>query len=158
MDRDFVRVRLAAALALRETLFDTPYYRWVHAEADSLPGLVLDRYGSVIVGQANTATMRLLAPQIEAAVQDLVSPQAMIWRNDSPVSRLEGLEEEERMAFGQIPPILRSKRMAAISASIRKTARKPDGSSINATTAPWWPVWPRAARYWTSTASRAALG
>jgi hypothetical protein len=33
------------ALALRERLHDAPFYRLVHAEADGLPGVVIDRFG-----------------------------------------------------------------------------------------------------------------
>ena len=43
IDAGWLRARLAAALALRERLFDQPYYRLVHAEGDALPGLIIDR-------------------------------------------------------------------------------------------------------------------
>ena len=56
-DGAWFRARLAEALSLRERLFDTPQYRLVHAEADGLPGLVVDRYGDVVALQANTAGM-----------------------------------------------------------------------------------------------------
>src|SRR5437764_14292523 len=53
LDRDFGRAinkrffarRLERALKLRERLYDAPYYRLVHAEADGLPGLIVDRFG-----------------------------------------------------------------------------------------------------------------
>ena len=48
--RRFLARRLERALKLRERLFDAPYYRLVHAEADGLPGLVVDRFGDVLVG------------------------------------------------------------------------------------------------------------
>src|SRR5882724_4933721 len=59
--RYFAR-RLERALKLRERLFDMPYYRLVHAEADGLPGLVVDRFGAVLVVQSNAAGMALLEP------------------------------------------------------------------------------------------------
>src|SRR5947208_12518052 len=43
IDRRFFTRRLERALKLRERLYDRPYYRLVHAEADGLPGLVIDR-------------------------------------------------------------------------------------------------------------------
>ena len=52
--------RLRVALALRERLYTAPYYRWVFGESDGLPGLVLDRYGEVVVGQIATAGMEAL--------------------------------------------------------------------------------------------------
>ena len=51
VDRALIEQRLAAALALRTRLGAAPYSRWVFGESDGLPGLVLDRYGDVVVGQ-----------------------------------------------------------------------------------------------------------
>ena len=52
--------RLQVALALRERLYAQPFYRLVYGESDGLPGLVLDRYGDVVVGQIATAGMEAL--------------------------------------------------------------------------------------------------
>src|SRR5262245_21658376 len=49
IDRGFLAARLEIALALRTRLFDAPYYRLIHAEADALPGTVIDRFGDVLV-------------------------------------------------------------------------------------------------------------
>jgi 23S rRNA (cytosine1962-C5)-methyltransferase len=57
--RFFVR-RIERALQLRDRLFGEPYYRLVHAEADGLPGLVIDRFGTAVVVQSNTAGMAQL--------------------------------------------------------------------------------------------------
>ena len=51
--RRFLVRRIERALKLRKRLFDAPFYRLVHAEADGLPGLVVDRFGSVLVVQQN---------------------------------------------------------------------------------------------------------
>src|SRR5471030_1164632 len=56
-DRSWLDHRLRVALALRERIYAAPYYRIVFGESDGLPGLVLDRYGDVIVGQIATAGM-----------------------------------------------------------------------------------------------------
>lgn len=95
------RARLAEALALRERLYAAPYYRLVHAEADGLPGLVLDRYGDVIALQANTAGMDRATPAIVEALQALLAPRAIVARNDSAVRGLEGLPEETRPLDGE---------------------------------------------------------
>ena len=55
IDRGWLAARLARALALRETLFAAPFYRLVHAEADGLPGVVIDRFGDAAVIQPNAA-------------------------------------------------------------------------------------------------------
>lgn len=93
VDADWVRQRVAAAAALRARVTDSPFHRLVHAEADRLPGLVIDRYDDVVVLQANTAGMDRLAAEIVAALQALFSPRAIIARNDSAARAYEGLPE-----------------------------------------------------------------
>src|SRR6185312_4568996 len=57
LDKSLIVHRLNVALALREKLYAEPYYRLVFGESDALPGLTLDRFGDVIVGQTTTAGM-----------------------------------------------------------------------------------------------------
>src|SRR5205823_4510884 len=99
--RFFVR-HLERALRLRERLYRAPYYRLVHAEADGLPGLVIDRFGSVLVVQANTAGIERQMPLVLDALQQVLNPEAIVLRNDSPARALEGLPAETRVAAGQI--------------------------------------------------------
>ena len=99
-DAGWYRARIADALALRERLFDAPHYRLVHAEADGLPGLVIDRYGDVVALQANTAGMEAATPLIVEALAALVAPRGIVARNDSAVRGLEGLAEETRLLHG----------------------------------------------------------
>ena len=99
----FLARRLEQALKLREQLFARPYYRLVYGEADGLPGLVLDRFGDVIVGQLNTAGMDCLRSPIEAALEKVLAPTGILWRNDSPVRELEGLSRQIEPGPGAIP-------------------------------------------------------
>src|SRR5690349_4085546 len=68
IDRDFLARRLTRALAIRERLYDAPYYRLVHAEADGIPGAVIDRFGDIVVAQLNTAGMTRLETELVAAL------------------------------------------------------------------------------------------
>ena len=102
IDAAFVERRLARALRLRERLFDRPYYRLVHAEADGLAGLVIDRYGDVLVCQLNSAGTAWLEPAILEALDRLLAPRVVVLRNDSPVRELEGLAQEVRLAKGAL--------------------------------------------------------
>jgi 23S rRNA (cytosine1962-C5)-methyltransferase len=95
--------RLNIALSLRQRLFDQPYYRLVFGESDGLPGLVLDRFDDLVVGQIGTAGMERLRPEIEAAVKQVVGPKTLLWKNDSAVRQIEGLTEEVVCAFGEVP-------------------------------------------------------
>lgn len=99
-DAAWFRARFARCLALRERLFDAPFYRLVHAEADGLPGLVIDRYGDALAVQANTAGMDRALPDILAALHDLVAPRIVVARNDAAVRKLEGLEEGVALLHG----------------------------------------------------------
>lgn len=95
--------RLTAALALREQLNPAPYYRLAFGESDGLAGLVLDRYGDLIVGQIATAGMEALKSAAESAVRTLLSPAALYWKNDSAARGLEHLPQVAEAAFGTVP-------------------------------------------------------
>ncbi len=100
--RDWLAARLQAALDLRTRLYAEPFYRLVHAEGDGLPGLVLDRYGDVMVAQVNTAGMEALWPHVLAALDAVCAPRAVVLRNDSRARAAEGLPTAVRMAKGQV--------------------------------------------------------
>ena len=102
IDRRFFARRLERALRLREALYDRPYYRLVHAEADGLPGLVIDRFAGVLALQANTAGIDRLTSVIIGALRDLLSPEAIVLRNDSPARSQEGLGLEARVVLGTV--------------------------------------------------------
>jgi 23S rRNA (cytosine1962-C5)-methyltransferase len=100
--RRFLARRIARALRLRERLFEAPFHRLVHAEADGLPGLVIDRFGPVLAVQSNSAGMARLEPAVLDALGEVLSPEAVVLRNDSPVRVLEGLPSEARVATGRL--------------------------------------------------------
>jgi 23S rRNA (cytosine1962-C5)-methyltransferase len=102
LDRGLLVQRLRVALALREKLYREPYYRLVFGESDGLPGLVLDRYGDVLVAQSGTAGIDALRADIEAAVGDVIGTQTLVWKNDSGARELEGLALDVSAA-GDIP-------------------------------------------------------
>ncbi len=103
LGHDFIVERLRSALRLREALSASPHYRWVFGESDGLPGLVLDRFGDVVIGQIATRGMDVLRPIIEAAVAEVLAPEALIWKNDTGARDLEGLPRECVPAFGAMP-------------------------------------------------------
>ncbi|MGH6985043.1 MAG: class I SAM-dependent rRNA methyltransferase, partial [Stellaceae bacterium] len=102
VDRGFIAARLEAAIALRHRLYPDPFYRAVHAEADGLPGLVVDRFGDIVVAQLNTAGMARLEGEIVAALSTVLAPKAIVLRNDGAGRKLEGLADEVRLATGMV--------------------------------------------------------
>lgn len=95
--------RLNVALSLRERLYEQPFYRLVYGEADGLPGLVVDRYGDILVAQLNTAGMERMREGLVEALCQVLNPAAILLRNDSPARELEGLEREVVSAYGEVP-------------------------------------------------------
>ncbi len=106
IDESLLAHRLGVALALRQQLNPAPYYRLVFGESDGLPGLVLDRYGDLIVGQIATAGMEALKSAAESAVRTVLSPAALYWKNDSAARALEHLPEVAEPAFGAVPDVI----------------------------------------------------
>ena len=102
IDADFLAARLRAALELRERLYPGGCYRLVHAEADGLPGTVIDRYGDVVTVQANTAGMDRLMPALLDAIDRVLAPATIVLRNDSSARQLEGLTLETKIVKGAI--------------------------------------------------------
>lgn len=106
IDAVWFAARLQRALALRERLYNVPYYRLAHAEADGLPGLIIDRYGDCLAVQLNSAGMDRLRNEIIAALQDVLQPATIVLRNDGGSRALEGLPAEVTVARGAMPEAL----------------------------------------------------
>lgn len=103
LDKSLLIHRLNIALSLRKRLFDKPFYRLVYSDSDGLPGLVVDRYGDVLVAQLTTAGMEQLKSDVVAALQKVISPSTILLRNDAAARKLEGLESYIETAMGDIP-------------------------------------------------------
>lgn len=91
VDDAFLEARLRAAVRLRERLISVPHYRLIHAEADGLPGLILDRFDDAVVLQLNTAGMDRLKEPLLTAIDCVLSPKTIVLRNESNARQLEGL-------------------------------------------------------------------
>lgn len=102
IDAAWIERRLRSALALRERLYAEPYYRLVHGESDGLPGVVIDRYGSVLSVQITTAGMELLKQLLIDVLRAVLNPSGMVLRNDSAARELEGLPSYTEV-LGDVP-------------------------------------------------------
>src|SRR6056297_173840 len=103
IDGDWLRERLARALALRERLFEAPFSRLVHAEADGLPGVVIDRFGDVAVIQPNAAWAEVLLEELCAAVVAVTGVKTVLKNATGRARVLEGLDEENAVLQGVAP-------------------------------------------------------
>lgn len=107
IDAAFFRRRITAAMAYRQRLaIPSTGIRIVHAEGDALPGLLLDRYGDVIVLQILTASMEHLRGVLVPVIQDLFRPRGIFVRNDVPARLLEGLPLEKDFLQSAFDPMV----------------------------------------------------
>jgi 23S rRNA (cytosine1962-C5)-methyltransferase len=96
--------RLDAAIAYRDSLtIDATAYRLVHAEADRLPGLIVDRYGDYLVVQALVQGVDRLLPDLTRLLAEHLQPAGILARNDPRVRVLEGLEQHVAVVHGTVP-------------------------------------------------------
>lgn len=107
LDQSLLVHRLNIALSLRTRLFDRPYYRLVFGESDGLPGLVVDRFGDVLVVQIGTAGMERLKSEIINALEKVLKPAGILLRNNTSSRALEGLPSYVETALGAIPETVR---------------------------------------------------
>lgn len=91
---DWIAAKLTAALALRERLFAQPYYRLIHAEADGLPGVIIDRFGDALVVQPNAAWSDVQFKVLAEALDRVVPHKVLIRNGTGRARKLEGLSEE----------------------------------------------------------------
>jgi 23S rRNA (cytosine1962-C5)-methyltransferase len=104
IDEAFFRRRLEEAVALRRRLVTgTTAFRVVYSEGDGLPGLIVDRYGDVVVIQTLTAGMARQQIPVARLLQQILDPVAVYARNDAPVRRREGLPLEREFLVGAAP-------------------------------------------------------
>lgn len=103
LDKSLLVHRLNIALSLREMMTDQPYYRLVYGDSDFLPGLVVDRYGDVLVVQIGTAGMEFVKDDIVAALVQVLKPSGILFKNDSRMRLAEKLPEYVEVAYGEVP-------------------------------------------------------
>jgi len=100
----FFKQRIRAAQAYRDRVVKgTNAYRLVHAEADGLPALIIDRYGDCFTVQTLDQGMDRATPWIVDALTEQFAPAGIIARNDAAVRTLENLPREAKLLQGDIP-------------------------------------------------------
>ena len=103
IDQRWFEQRLTRALAHRARLYPDPFYRLVHAEADGLPGVVIDRFGSVAVVQPNAAWAEAALADLVAALVAVTGVATVIKNGSGRARGLEGLTEEVAIVHGAAP-------------------------------------------------------
>ena len=99
----FVAERLRNAISWRDKLFSEPFYRLAHAEADGLPGLIIDRFGGGVVCQFNSAGLEQHRDAVLAGIEEALQPDWLLLRNDSTQRTLERLPSTVEVIKGTVP-------------------------------------------------------
>ncbi len=104
IDEAWFAGRVKKALEYRKSLgIDADAYRVLHAEADGVPGLIVDRYGDYLVLQIGSAAVEERLQWIIAALENSVRPAGILARNDSAARKKEGLDTTVRVVSGEVP-------------------------------------------------------
>ncbi len=102
-DVPFWRAQLKAAFDWRKRIgIGDGLGRMVYAEADNIPGLIVDRYEDVFVLQTGCAGADRLLPLWVDLLKELLQAKVVVERNDTSVRRLEGLEKRSGVLAGQL--------------------------------------------------------
>jgi len=101
MDQSLLRHRLNIALSLRQSVFEKTYYRMVFGDSDLLPGLVVDRFGDVLVVQISSVGMELLQEEIISALKKVCNPKTILFKNNGKMRAAENLESYVKVVFGE---------------------------------------------------------
>ncbi len=105
LDAQWWTARISAAAARRNGIAASAW-RVVHAEADGLPSLIIDKYGPWIVAQLLSAGLETARAEVLAGITAALAPEGILLRNDAAVRRHEGLPSEVLLAFGQVPEVV----------------------------------------------------
>ncbi len=102
INRDWLVARLTFAQQMREQIYEAPFYRLIHAEADGLPGVIIDRFGDVAVVQPNAAWADRVMDDLVAALKQVTGVGAVIKNGTGRARRLEGLPDETAVICGDV--------------------------------------------------------
>jgi 23S rRNA (cytosine1962-C5)-methyltransferase len=103
MDIAFFTTRITAALALRQSYFEKPFYRLIYGDSDTLPGIIVDRFADVLVMQLNNSGLERHREPLLAALINSLGPSGILLRGDSRSRREQGLATDSELVYGQVP-------------------------------------------------------
>lgn len=122
-DNRLIHRRIAAAVRCRRSyLSQRQALRLVYAESDGLPGLIVDQFGPHLVVQSLTAGMERKLDEVAAALKEIVEPESILLKGNSPFRELEGLPAEDRVLAGTPPEAV-----AFMEGGVRFTAHLREG-------------------------------
>ncbi|MDP4651008.1 MAG: class I SAM-dependent rRNA methyltransferase [Haliea sp.] len=102
----WLQALVARALASREALLPGGCYRLIYGDSDSIPGLVVDRFGDYLVMQFHNAGIERHEAAVIDALVKVLQPAGILLRADSRSRREQGLADRVEVVFGEVPEVL----------------------------------------------------
>ena len=102
LDASLMVHRLKVALSTRDLWYPHQCYRWVYGDSDGLPGVVIDRFGDVVVVQISSVAMEQRIDDLLDAINKVAKPRVIVLKNDGKLRETEGLEEYIRVVQGEL--------------------------------------------------------
>lgn len=106
IDQNWFNNRVQRAVKMRENLYDTPFYRLIHAEADGFPGVIADRFGDTIVVQPNAAWAELHFDLLKAALAGIDGVKNIVKNASGRARATEGLDDETGVVLGEVTGLI----------------------------------------------------
>ncbi len=109
LDREFFKARLQRALRLRHDILKMNHgpdasYRIVFSEADTLSGMVVDRYGGWLTVQFTSLAMAVRRDMFGELLTELLGCQGVYLRTEKGIGKLEGVTLQDGLLCGEAPP------------------------------------------------------
>lgn len=106
LNKSLIVHRVNIALDLRSSISDKPFYRLIYGDSDFLPGLVVDRFGGILVVQVSTVGMEAVLGEVVEALVQVIKPTGILIKNDSRIRAAEELPEYVKVAYGDVPDLV----------------------------------------------------
>ncbi|MBI5410115.1 MAG: class I SAM-dependent rRNA methyltransferase [Nitrospirae bacterium] len=109
VDKDFFVKRISRAYEIRRKYVEsdeTDSYRLLNGENDLLPGLIVDKYNDYLVVQCHTSGIEYWKDGIVAALIETMKPAGIFERSDVPSRKIENLEDQAGLLYGNIPDLI----------------------------------------------------
>lgn len=103
LTEDWFTERLNRAHEMRERIYNQPFYRLIHAEADGFPGVIIDRFGDTCVVQPNAAWAEVHLEQLTAALIKVTGVSNVLKSAGGRARGLEGLDDQDAVLAGTAP-------------------------------------------------------
>jgi 23S rRNA (cytosine1962-C5)-methyltransferase len=107
INEDFLRNKIQRAIESRKLIYNNKEMsacRLVYAESDSLPGLIVDRFGDYIVCQFLSAGPERWKKEIVEILNKVMHPEGIYERSDTSARLKENLPEISSLISGEMPP------------------------------------------------------